>query len=65
MLFRSLPISIFSIWAVEVPVAWLLSRRIGLDGIWISYPIAFGVALVLQSAYFTFVWRHKPIKRLI
>ena len=57
-------IGIFSIWGVEVPVAWILSQRIGIDGIWIAYPVAFVCALCLQSAYFLFVWRHKTFTRL-
>src|SRR5579862_7546051 len=29
---------IFAIWGIEVPVAWLLMHRIGLDGVWLGYP---------------------------
>jgi len=58
-------ISIFAVLAVEVPVAWFLSARIGIDGVWIAYPVAFVTMLVLQSAYYWFVWRKKRITRLI
>ena len=58
-------ISIFCVLAVEVPVAWFLAGRIGIDGIWIAYPVAFVAMLVLQSAYYWFVWRKKRITRLI
>jgi Na+-driven multidrug efflux pump len=58
-------ISIFCVLAVEVPVAWFLSGRIGIDGIWIAYPVAFVVMLLMQSAYYWFVWRKKRITRLI
>jgi putative MATE family efflux protein len=58
-------ISIFCVLAVEVPVAWFLSGRIGIDGIWIAYPVAFIVMLLMQSAYYWFVWRKKRITRLI
>jgi putative MATE family efflux protein len=57
-------ISIVAILAIEVPVAWLLSQRIGLNGIWIAYPVAFTAMLAMQSAYYRLVWRHRPVRRL-
>ncbi len=58
-------ISIFAVLAIEVPVAWFLSRAIGIDGIWTAYPIAFTAMLLMQGAYYWFVWRKKAITRLI
>ena len=58
-------ISIVCILAVEIPVAWLLSRRIGLGGIWVGYPAAFLSMLALQTCYYWLVWRKRPIKRLV
>ncbi|SHE96332.1 putative efflux protein, MATE family [Kaistia soli DSM 19436] len=58
-------ISILAIVGVEVPVAYILSKRMGIDGVWIAYPVAFTAMLLMQSAYYWFVWRKKPIKRLI
>ena len=55
---------IFAIWGVEVPVAWILMHRIGLDGVWIGYPAAFCVALALQFTYYEFVWKRKTHERL-
>jgi putative MATE family efflux protein len=58
-------ISIFSIWAVEVPIAWYLSHGpLGLRGVWYAYPIAFAVSLSLQAAYYFGVWRRQPIRAL-
>ena len=57
-------ISITAILAIEVPVAWLLSRYIGLNGIWVAYPVAFTAMLAMQTAYYRLVWQHKPIHRL-
>ena len=57
-------ISIFSIWCVEVPVAWFLSRHIGLTGVWYGYPAAFIVNLTLQFAYYELVWRRKPLRAI-
>jgi putative MATE family efflux protein len=56
---------IFSIWAVEVPVAYFLSRHIGIDGIWYGYPAAFIVALSLQTLYYTFVWKRQRHEMLL
>ena len=58
-------IAISAIAFVEVPVAWLLSQRIGLAGVWWGYPATFITMLIAQSAYYRLVWRHKKIDRLI
>jgi len=58
-------IAIFAILFVEVPAAYLLSSRIGINGIWTAYPIAFTAMLAVQSAYYGLVWRKKQINRLI
>ncbi|MEO6912643.1 MAG: MATE family efflux transporter [Candidatus Baltobacteraceae bacterium] len=57
--------TIASIAAVEVPVAYLLMQKIGLDGVWFGYPAAFCVALALQFSYYTFVWKKRTHERLI
>lgn len=58
-------ISIASIWLVEVPVAYALSARIGLDGVWYGYPAAFATGLTCQTLYYLFVWRRRPLARLV
>ena len=58
-------ISISCILLVEIPVAWFMSHRIGVNGIWLGYPAAFVSMLVLQSCYYALVWRKKPIKKLV
>ncbi|MDO9404282.1 MAG: MATE family efflux transporter [Polaromonas sp.] len=58
-------ISIFCILAIEVPVAWIASRHMGLSGVWVGYPAAFVSMLVLQTAYYRLVWRTKKITRMI
>jgi putative MATE family efflux protein len=50
-------LAIVSIWGVEVPVAYFLMQRLGLDGIWIAYPIAYSTNLALQSSFYFFVWK--------
>jgi Na+-driven multidrug efflux pump len=56
-------ISIFSIWAVEVPLAYFLSQHtsLGLRGVWLAYPAAFMTGLICQSSYYTFVWRKRDL----
>jgi len=58
-------LSIISIWGVEVPVAYFLSSRIGIDGIWIAYPITFITSLTLQSTYYFRFWKRREIKALV
>jgi putative MATE family efflux protein len=58
-------ISILAVMAIELPVAFFLSRSIGIDGIWIAYPVAFGAMLILQTAYYRLFWRKMTITRLI
>jgi Na+-driven multidrug efflux pump len=58
-------ISILCIALVEVPSAWLLSHRFGLNGVWMAYPITFTSMLVLQAGYYQLVWRKKKIERLV
>ena len=50
--------------SVEVPVAVFLSRRIGLDVVWIAYPIAFVAMMIFQATYYRLFWRKKPIERI-
>ncbi len=59
-------ISIFSIWAVEVPVAYVLSQHtgLGLRGVWIAYPVNFIVGLTLQTSYYFFIWRKRKLTPL-
>jgi putative MATE family efflux protein len=59
-------ISIFSIWAVEVPLAYVLSQRtsLGLRGVWLAYPAAFIAGLVCQTSYYLGVWRRREVAPL-
>jgi len=58
-------LSIFAIAAIEVPSAVILSRTIGLEGVWAAYPIVFSAMFVLQFGYYTLVWRRRPLRRLV
>jgi Na+-driven multidrug efflux pump len=50
---------------VELPTAWIASRQIGLNGVWIGYPAAFGAMLLLHWVYYQWNWRKRAIKRLV
>ncbi len=65
--FWPMAFSIFSIWAVEVPVAYLLSHdtSLGIHGIWLGYPAAFLVSLGLQYGYYRLVWSRREVTQLI
>jgi Na+-driven multidrug efflux pump len=58
-------LSIFAIVAIELPSAVILSRTIGLEGVWAAYPIVFCTMLVLQTGYYFAVWRRRAIRRAI
>ena len=58
-------ISVGSILLVQLPAANFLSARYGLDGVWLAYPVVFVTMLLLQSAFYRLVWRHKTIERLV
>jgi Na+-driven multidrug efflux pump len=58
-------LSIFAIVAIELPAAIVLSRIIGLQGVWAAYPIVFCAMLVLQMGYYLLVWRKRAIRRLV
>ena len=58
-------LSISAIWGVEVPVAYVLMQRLGLDGVWYGYPAAYIAGLVMQTAYYRLVWVKRPKERLV
>ncbi|MET4261883.1 putative MATE family efflux protein [Bradyrhizobium sp. S3.12.5] len=58
-------LSIFAIVAIELPAAVILSRTVGLKGVWAAYPIVFCAMFGLQMGYYLLVWRKKAIRRLV
>lgn len=58
-------LSALAIVLVEVPVAWIGSHMMGIDGVWIAYPVTFVAMLLFQGLYYRLVWRHKTITRLV
>jgi putative MATE family efflux protein len=58
-------ISVAAIWAIQLPTAYALSRRLGIDGVWVGYAVAFMVMLAAQAAYYLLFWRHRNHRRLV
>ena len=58
-------ISMGCVLLVELPLAVVLSRTVGLEGIWWAYVAGFAALMVVQGLYFTLVWRRKRISALI
>lgn len=59
-------LSLGTILLVETPLALYLSTTsLGLNGIWTAYAVSFSTMFVVQGAYYWFVWKNKPIKKLI
>jgi Na+-driven multidrug efflux pump len=63
--FAPLGLSIVAIAFIEVPSAVMLSRRIGLEGVSVAYPICFCAMFILQMSYYLLVWRKRRVRRLI
>ena len=59
-------LSLACILLIELPGAILLSRTsLGLTGIWIAYAASFTSMMVLQAAWYQFVWKKKEIVALV
>ncbi|WP_410209985.1 MATE family efflux transporter [Aquirhabdus sp.] len=58
-------LGVFAILCIELPVAYVLNARIGIEGIWYAYALTFVAIFSLNALYYRLVWRHKQIARLI
>jgi putative MATE family efflux protein len=55
-------ISLLSLWIIRIPMAWILSGKIGASGIWWSIPAGWLVGMVLSLMYYrSGVWKKKSI----
>ncbi len=45
-------ISLLSLWLIRIPMAWLLSREVGVTGIWWAIPAGWLVGLTLSFIYY-------------
>ncbi|MCZ8522723.1 MULTISPECIES: MATE family efflux transporter [Paenibacillus] len=47
-----------ALWCFRVPLAYYLGYTYGLDALWWSFPVGFGIGVVLSSAYYVWgYWR--------
>jgi putative MATE family efflux protein len=58
-------VSIVCVVGVQLPVAYLLDVRFGLQGVWMAFPVAYLGMLILQTLYYKMVWQHQKIERLV
>ena len=55
-------ISLFSLWLIRIPVAFVLSKKMGETGIWWAVPIGWTAGLILSFLYYqTGRWKKKVI----
>ncbi len=57
-------ISLFSLWIIRIPVAWLLAKNpsIGVHGIWWSIPIGWLSGVILYYSYYRMgYWKKKAV----
>jgi putative MATE family efflux protein len=57
-------ITLFALWAIRIPAAWIMSRYFGIDGIWWSIPVAWFIGMSLSYLYYLKGnWRKKVVVR--
>jgi putative MATE family efflux protein len=55
-------ITLFSLWLLRIPFSYLISKRIGSDGIWWSIPLAWFFGFLLSYIYYkTGRWKRKAV----
>ena len=55
-------ITLFSLWLIRIPLAWLLSKYFGYQGIWWSIPLAWISGMTLTYIYYkSGKWKNKAI----
>ncbi len=54
-------VSLVSLWVVRLPLAYTLSRHIGITGVWYSIPVSFFVSMVASMGYYATGWWRTPV----
>ncbi len=55
-------ITLFSLWVIRIPAAWLLSQRFGETGIWYAVPVAWGIGAIFSYIYYrSGKWKTKSV----
>lgn len=66
MVYSPMIISLAAILLIELPGAVILSQTaLGLAGIWIAYAASFTGMMLMQAAWYHFVWRRREIVALV
>lgn len=54
--------SVFSLWLVRIPAAYILSKFFGVNGIWMGIPIGWIIGLIITYVYYRLgYWRSKAV----
>ncbi|MCX6303183.1 MAG: MATE family efflux transporter [Bacteroidia bacterium] len=54
--------SLISLWLIRIPLAWYLSDKIGVSGIWWAIPVGWLIGLVFSFTYYkTGRWKRKSV----
>ncbi|MDO9579858.1 MAG: MATE family efflux transporter, partial [Bacteroidales bacterium] len=54
--------SILSLWLIRIPMAWFLSVKIGVTGIWWAIPVGWTIGLALSFSYYkSGRWKKKAV----
>jgi Na+-driven multidrug efflux pump len=55
-------VTLLALWVVRIPLSALLSRSMGIDGVWLSIPLAWTLGAALNVVYyFTGRWRRMSV----
>lgn len=55
-------ITLFSLWIIRIPLAWYLSEKMGVEGIWWAIPIAWLLGAIASYIYYkTGNWKTKSV----
>lgn len=55
-------ITLFSLWLIRIPLAWVMSKYFGYHGIWWAIPMAWFSGMILSYIYYkTGKWKNKSI----
>jgi len=66
MVYAPMLLALAAILLIELPGAiWLSQTSLGLAGIWIAYAASFTSMLLMQAAWYHFVWKRKEIVALV
>lgn len=59
-------ITLFSLWLIRIPLAWFLSKHIGVQGIWWSIPIAWFTGMIFLFIYYKMGhWKNKAVVKSV